>query len=376
MPKLTGFFNSRGPVAPFSRAPQALTSTSKHVVMVNGGSCCYTTLAAVLVDHMIANPHRSQTLCAVVLNLHKEFFPAYSSMGPLLRPVERLGLMLRDLPDFIPDLAKTFARIAQKEMRSSVERYRAGFVIGEEADAIAARQRQPILMTQLAAAALVQALGVPVAIQVQEPSKELHSTIQIGQGAKVGAEIVIKMNVFPLCYWAHFSAPELFHAVASQSTTAISPVGQLPLCLKKQDQSDQQLIGQIDALDHKIKQSCDYHYQRLLTLIKEQELSKADLALVKEKLGTIYVHHLGTTDTMQDCVKYVGGQYGLQDFFEGVIHHAQREKMPIQQASSDKLDMTIVRGLVQAIARMISMGQIDPEALYENLQDSKLSLAV
>jgi hypothetical protein len=83
--------------------------------------------------------------------------------------------------------------------------------------------------------------------------------------------------------------------------------------------------------------------------------------LSQDDLLTMYVNAMGDSDYLAGRVNYVGIEHGNQDFFNAVFQSQAGFKSPLQLTGTTD---SLTDELVHALARAVSIGQMNPEQLF------------
>lgn len=353
------------------------------------GDCGFRALAAGMVDNIIANgrlvhvkPNQelsraNQEFCGRLLQQHLERFPHYNEeIGEgLWTPIERLERM-RHKQGFIPDLAYTLRQAAVDEIVQHPEDYRGAFVEHPEQLTPDDQQTSPMHMRELgtwidesAIAAVAKVFNVPVIVRVTAPNQELFKPLHYGPdvASPVTQANQIEIRLENQHYQPMLANPKDFATVASQSAFT----QQASASFEYNDPSLSEMLVRVKAADEKLVEEFSDHKARLTELVSEGQLDK-------EKLLAIYIQGMGkqgNSGYLEGRVRQVGLEYGSQDFFANAIKNIDSDMSSTRSDPNDVFEMIIVEELVHAIARAMTINDLSPKDVYEQIASDTLSVA-
>ncbi len=372
-----------------SLATQQTTQAPKKKRLQNvggQGDCGFRSLAAAMVDNIIANhrlvhvkPNRdllraNEEFCTLLLQQHLAYFPHYNEeIGQgLWTPVERLERM-RHKQGFIPDLAYTLRQLAVDEIVAHPEDYRGAFVHYAEGQDNAVKafdqQTSPVMMRQIgtwidesAIAAVANIFNIPVTVRVTASNQELFKPLHYGpdaQGSSLMQANELKIQLEAGHYQPMLVNPQDFESVANQSAFMQRDVNRLT----SNDPSLEEMLGRIKEADKKILREFEEFHADLTERVRDGQLDK-------ETLLAIYIQGIkkqGNSGYLEGRVRQVGLEYGHADFFECAIKNAGTTTLLTRSNPNDPLDEIIVAELVHAIARAMTIKDLSLDDVYSQI---------
>lgn len=364
----SGFFSTNkiklGSIAQVSKPAR------KSIDVGGTGDCGFRSLAAGIVDNILSNKSRAnQELISVLFERHFKYFPQPQPVGRLLTPAERLEQIVRnpfDMAKFIVALAYTLRQIAVDEMVAHPEHYRGAFADINEQTAPAQMRLESTWIDESAIAAVSVALNLPIEVQVVAKNKELPMRLHYDNNSTIDkpAPSAVVMQLQHGHYLPQVNHPERFATVKTLQATAVKPM----IASDKTDPELSEILAKIDAEDKRLLAKFEEISHRLTAMVAANEVSKEDLL-------AIYVKGMKKSDYLQGRVKHVGIEHGNQRFFEALEN--SRQGVKLITLPKENHDEQITKELVHAIARAISIGQLDSAAVFAQIdhdEERKVSL--
>ena len=350
-----GFFNSNNPLAD-SNHRRAST-----IIDVGGnGDCGFRAIAAGLIDDFLQHP-RIKTGAGLnkVLAKHFEYFPSHKGDSKaLVTPTNRMEELLHNLrmPELIQALAYTLRQIAVTELCAHPELYRGAFIddhneIGMTPEVM---RKPETWINESSIAALSNALDLPIKVRVIDGGKILPMDLSYNVSDNVQQPVVIQLEN------GHYK-PEVILTERFKSERHSQPLCAVePVVTEVQDPLLPEIIAAINAEDRRIADEFDRIKNRLSVMVDAGELNK-DILL------SIYVSNMKSSDYLKGRVAYVGVEHGNQHFFDAIV------KAKGDSSSSNiptvGFDKQIVGELVHALARAITIGQMNANEVFAQIDD-------
>jgi hypothetical protein len=349
----TGFF----PGAHVESAYQSKPPKKSVFVNVGGnGDCGFRSVAAGLIDNFLNHPRANADLLAKVLNEHLNFFPEHKPTLPgLVTASERLKHMIRHvgMGEFLQSLAYTLRQMAVTEMCKHPELYRGAFVDNNEGTKPADMRKANTWINESSIAALSNVLALPIEVQVVTRQKTLPMCLHYNASETGNSPVVMQLQGGH--YIPRVTSTELFKPVSSQPVRVIAPATET----LAEDRSLAEIHAAIAIEDKRLVDAFEDAHHRLSTMVVAGELSKNDLL-------KMYVKGMATSDYLAGRVAYVGVEHGNQDFFDAIIS-TQRG---VAQEDLPTGDQHIMAELVHALARAITIGQMNADDIFAHMEDS------
>ncbi|WP_019215572.1 OTU domain-containing protein [Legionella tunisiensis] len=361
-----GFFTRQlGSVA----KPIVKPSPEPSFVNVGGtGDCGFRSVAACLIDdYLFKRNLANQQLLEKILARYFDYFPHPQPFGRTAR--DRLESMTRS-PLAMAECTRRFAyvlrQIAVDELCTYPEKYRGAFASFEDNDQHAKEDKEttPQQMRQettwideSAIAALSNALGeLPIEVQVVTKNRALPMRLQYNVPSDTTPAVVMQLQKGH--YIPRVSQPARFMNISEQQ----SNMGPLqPVTRDIQDPPQSEILAKIAAEDQRLRDEFDQTLNQLTASVVAGEVTK-------EELLEIYIKGMAKSDYLQGRIKYVGLEHGNQRFFEAIESAKPGAKIKAVKLDSGSHDEQVITELVHAIARAISIGQLNPNMVFAKIE--------
>lgn len=359
----SGFFN-RVPAG----APLYQPKKPAFIDVGGIGDCGFRAAATAMVDNILERPAReNQELANYLLKLHSIYFPQQNTPTRLLTPVERLKKLVEapvNRAKFVLEIAFALRQATVDELCKHPEIYRGAFADETEGTDPQTMRQPNTWIDETAIAALSNTTGVPIRVQLVEPNKELPLTRDYNSEMKEPKGSPITVQLQSKHYLLKVSNPENFALLDPKkgivganriepSTPIFNPAN------NSEDPDLTEILSKIAKADEALVKEFEQTSIRLQLMVANGELTKDDLM-------NIYIEGMKKSDYLEGRVKQVGIEHGNQDFFEKAI--ARARGVEAINLPSGKYDDQITKELVHAIARAISIGQLD-HSVYENVEN-------
>lgn len=349
-----GFFNHKGPLVVANVEPPKFP-----VYVGHEADSGFRAVAAALIDSVLANPQAHRALVARLLRRHHEYFPAPQPASPLLRAEERLITQTRTLPALarlVRDMAYTLRQVAVDELCANPEYYREAFVGQHDKHLPALMRQSTTRLGDYAMAAMANGLHIPIAVREVSIGKDLPRLQYYGSVNREDDAFadMLCLQLQQNCYLASVRCPARF-----------KPVGELRLAVCQPNphkiSSDPELSdiqNRISREDERLIKSFNQHVRRLSIMMAAGEL-------VREQLLSTYIKSVGHDGQS----RHAGVAQGTQSFFEDVFQHAKPVSFHLLTPERISHDAQLNKELIHALARAISIGQLDDGLVYEQINE-------
>lgn len=364
---VSGFFTRQQSVAV---KPQMAVSTKLSFVNVGGtGDCGFRSVAACLIDDFLFNRRAlNQKLFTELLARYFDYFPQAQPFGRTA--LERMENMVRSplaMAECTRRLAYVLRQIAVDELCENPENYRSAFITNNRLDeeiTFEQRRKESTPIDESLIAALSNRLELPIEVQVVTATKELPLRLQYN--VSPGEKPPVVMQLQHGHYISGVSQPARFKSIREQQ------VNMLPLqpvtSVLTQDPPLSEVLARIKAEDGRLLAKFNHTTHQLVAMVNAGEVSKDDLI-------AIYVKGLAKRDDSQGRVKYVGVEHGNQRFFEVISNTKPELGTKAVHLSCDSYNEQIINELIDAIARAISVGQLDPAIVFAQIEHDEEAMA-
>lgn len=329
------------------------------------GDCGYRSAAVAMISNILSIKTRAnQELAQKLLKLHATYFdqPQIPTTSRLVTPAEQIAKQFANLLEhpvnrakFIIELAYALRQEAVNEICAHPEHYRGSFIADDKEEPIspAEMRLQSTWIDATAIAALSRVLHVPIEVQVVEHHKEIPMSLDCTDSQQNLVASPIVMQLQGKHYVPKLSNPEYFIAINEHDAVTLTPK-----VVFEQDPELNDLLAKIAAKDQDMLEQFDNTKTRLNAMVKANELTKEDLI-------NIYIEGLGTSDYLRGRPKQVALEHGNEDFFKEIVAARNPKFNPLTMPPQAGHDARIIHELVHAIARAVSIGQMDESIIYE-----------
>lgn len=312
-------------------------------------------LAAGIVDNILTRPRTNQAVLIQLMEHHGRYFPAVEINRHLITPLQKLEKRVAKpilLAQFIGDLAYTLRQIAVNELCAHPELYRVNF----EQMSPAEMRQSGSKMPKNSIHAVANALNIPVTLNEIEAGKEGQKQQHCGPGATGSPHDQIVMLT-----QRDYYIPQVLQIKRIEDALAQTTLPSTPL------ESVESLDPPVAELQHSVKKAdealiaeFERNVQRMMTMAEAGEVDKKTLL-------DVYIENLNASFSAQASTKSVGSEHGSQQFFEDVMSNIDRPvRVPgVVHASHEQ---QVLKELINALARGISLGQMDEDNVYSQME--------
>lgn len=324
------------------------------------GDCGFRAVAVGIIDNVVNNPSGNHSLFNELL---KRYALKYSlpplRTGGLFTPQERSLEIIQafsrpyEMAKFIIRMADILRQIAVDEVVKYPDIYRGAIISDNENTSPEIMRKPETWIDETAIAALANAIELPVIVKVTEPGKELF--MREGYGPKKGQNKVdpVVIHLQSKHYQAEVSNTTPFANVSHQEVD-FSVLSQEPV----DDPDMPELLAKIAKADAQVMDHYEANINRLRTMVECKEIAR-------ESLLDIYISAMAESDYLRGRIRYVGLEHGNQTFFEDALK--QQAAGQTINVSKD-YEMQLTNELVHAIARAVSIGQLDENKVFDRME--------
>lgn len=354
----TRFFERRATATPHLSTQNS--DVASFVDVGGKGDCGFRASAVGIIEKSLLEKRNNPEL-GNLLKRHFELFPDQNPKLRLSTPVEVLNHLQNHpgMAAFVRTFAYTLRQIAVDEIVAHPHIYRGAFYgYGNEARPVspAAMRQEFTMIDETAIAALAKATNIPIEVRVVEPNKRIPLRLVYGD-ARNTKPVVIQLEN------EHYT-PRVLNTSRYQHVKALADrIPMTPQRMKIEDRELSEILVRIKAEDER--------------LLAEFESSKAPLQaavtageITREELIDIYISGIKTSDYLQNYTGYHYTAHGSEQFFNA-IRDKDRSRTDVMQKEFKNHEQQITDDLVHAIARAISIGQIDSNAVFERLEQKQ-----
>ncbi|KTD22747.1 Predicted cysteine protease (OTU family) [Legionella lansingensis] len=333
--------------------------TKPTFVDVGGhGDCGFRAIAAGIINKILFENEDSPELRAV-LERHFEYFPKHKQ--ELRRnPQGRYSIPLHLMPELVQTMSYTIRQMAVDKIVEEPEHYRGAYLGSNEAMPVSPAQMrlESTWIDETAIAAAAKAIKLPIEVKVVTPEKPLPLRLQYaGSDSKSTTPIKpIVMQLKNKHYTPKVKDPVYFQTAKSMPVAKIMPQE----VEKKKEPEMAEILARIEAEDARIEAKFKETKKRLAAAAAAGEAGK-DLLL------DIWVDQRDYSDYMRGFSGYVGTQHGAQNFFNALDRH----DLQAVHAEVKSHKQQITDELVHAIARAITIGDLDENAVFDKIEQQQ-----
>lgn len=335
---------------------------SKTLVDVGGeGDCGFRALAAAFIDNVLTHRYINPQAIKKLLDEHEQRYPAHQYHGLALpTPRDRMLELINHVPMsvLIPTMGDTLRQMAVDKMCEKPAVYRGAFVDEREQTSPSAMRKMGTWIDESSIAAVAEVLNMPVNVQVIEHGKPLRARLCYNASTEhpvTHPEITIQLEA------AHYK-PRVVLAerfVGTSSSLRLPPPVVDP---NLTDPSLESILVEIKKEDRRLSDAFESTKNLLTSMLSNGELNK-------DQLLALYVHNMDSSDYLTGRVCEVGVEHGTQDFMNAI--HVAQGKTSASPLSSGGADAQIVHELIHAIARAVSIGHMDADKMFEQIEEQQ-----
>lgn len=342
----------------FGHHSDRLTKPKAHAkrsyVDVGGiGDCGFRAVAAGLIDA------EDEALFSMLLPHYFRYFPHAESLG--CTSLERVKNMTRTplaMAKFVRELAYVLRQLAVDEMCQFPGKYRGAFINNGAVDRDTSPQemrKESTWIDETVIFALANKLGIPIDVDVRVPGKTIPLCLHYNPEATQAP--LVKMQLQHGHYIPAVTHPAVFQR-NSHSEQSITPNA---TATGRVDPPLSEIMAKIKAHDKRVIDEFDQAKRRLTAMVAAGELTK-------DQLLSMYIEGMSTSDYLRGRIHYVGVEYGHQQFFE-IIKQAKEGVIPVITSTGTlQHDEGIIVELIHAIARATTIGQMDKDKVFGDVE--------
>lgn len=342
-----GFFRQ----APLGSKNAHASKTPRAVSVGGGADSGFRAMAVAFIDYVSTHVRVKGDVVQRLLSRHFDYFPHHKPAAyGLITPQERMQQMMNNvrLSSLVPSLAYTLRQMAVDELCAHPVRYRNAFIKHHQKTSPKTMRDPSTWLDDSAMPALAEALSLSLDIQVVRGQSSLPVRLRYNEHAD---HPTLRLQLQDEQYFPLVRSAERFSDVKAsaafkhevQLSSTNHNLDDFNAILKEIAQDDQRILTVLKAT-----------YHRLNVMVAAGELDKAGLI-------DLYLSAISS----ESRVKYVGTEYGSQDFFS-CLSDPKQDDVPIvlEQKSHDQ---QVMDELIKGISRAISTEQISTEKVFAQL---------
>ena len=331
---------------------------AKFMDVGGNGDCGFRSVAAGLIDNFLTHPRkRNSELLSKLVSNYYHYFPQYRrNMPGLVTPADRMEQLINRMPmaELIQTMAYTLRQMTVTELCANPERYRGAFVDQNENTSPEEMRKPGTWIDESSIAALASVLSISIEVQVVDRLKTIPLRMNYNEtGLKDVLPVVMKLEGNH--YVPKITAIERFQTNGVASVRTVTPA----VKVIENDPIMPEILAKITAEDERLVKSFEDRYHQLNVMVEAQELNL-------DKLLSIYVKGMNSSDYLSGRVACVTAEHGHQAFFDA-IHRAERG-LPADNGAIKSHENAIVDELIHAIARAISIGQMSEGKVFAEIE--------
>lgn len=338
----------------FPALPTQKDAPSGYVDVEGPGDYGFRALAAALIELVLLHPlmEGKDALLEVLVSRYEEFFqPCKTSIVGSPASQRWLQLLKRvPLSQFIPDLGYVLRQIAVDELCANPAIYPDAFIAAKIPIAVSLMRKANALIDACAIAALSNRLCLPITINTIDGCMTLPKQLKYNVDG-IRPSLIIQLNNGRYMPYLRTLSTQ----IGRNMIWSMSAINHTPIVERRMDD----ILRDISDDRMNIKQQFLSIYNDLKLQVSRATLTKADLI-------AIYVSGADRCRNLKDLRHSAGLEVGTQRFFETMI--ATENSATNEVVSSH--DEYIIRELILAIARAISLGYMSPSVIYKDNMES------
>lgn len=325
------------------------------------GDCGFRAISAGIIDNILTHANINQNLITSILDKYSNYYPkeVYIS-NRLATPFEIIKLIIEsNTAKAVIKIAYVLRQIAVDELIKNPTKYPGVFVTNHEGTSPTKMREYGTWVDESIISALANALNIPIKVKVVEAGKEIPVNLFYQEK---NVNLVTNPAVVVVLDGEHYKPrlikDEKFNTVRQFSSNDILS----ELVNHEVDLDLECILAEIDQDNIRLIESFETTRDRLLTMLEDGEASK-------DKLLLVYINGMQHSDYLDGRVKYIGLEYGNEAFFSALDN--ARHKINTPHTSYDE---QITTELVHALARAVSIGQMNEQDIYDVLENSTSSI--
>jgi len=341
---------------PISAIPQKRASIN----VGEKGDCGYRAIACGIIENLCTNnPPGHQQALTKIYELHRELFPPKDMKEKALAPLAWINHMVADPKSrakFIRDLAFTLRQISVDEVGVNPGKYCGAFVNNISLEQM---RKYDTWVDKTVLAALADSLAIPLKIHLVETNKKGARVLSYGKKEypEYNDAVVIQLQ-------ADHYTPKLRKASYFEMVAANQLAPTPEAVAKKPDPELNAILEDIGQNRKNIQNLYETNLGILTGMLVEEQTDK-------EKLLTVYIATIGHNAHNN----YVGVEHGSQDFFNNVVKPAEAISTQMR-FTTDQRDRVVLGELIHALARDISVGRLDKDFIFAELEQPSVKLSM
>ncbi len=344
-----------------SMTPETEVNKSVFVDVGGNGDCGFRAVAAGLIDSFLVHPRGNGQWLTKVLANHFSYFPEQRTKLPgLVTAAERMQHLINhrhlSMRELLQTMAYTLRQMAVTELCTHPALYRGAFVDRNEKTTPNDMREPTTWIDESSIAALAKALAMSIEVRVIERGKTLPMRLMYNHQGEGHPSLVMQLQDHH--YKPRVTLSERFSAVSSPVVRDVCPVtNALP-----NDPSLSDIHAAIAAEDMRLVTEFKETYHRLAIMVAAGELNKNDLL-------AMYATNMANSDYLCGRVAHVGVEHGNQQFFDAILRTQRGIHQAVLPAGEHHQD--IVNELIHAIARAITIGQMNADDVFARIDETK-----
>lgn len=317
------------------------------------GNSLFKAAAVSLIDTINHAARIDDQVLRSILNPYFEYFPQFRDTRGLLTPQERYNALKKQLhiPELVETLAYVLRQLAVNEMLQQPEKYPMLFLHSAKRPSIESLRSEDFPLNEYAIHALSNALALPCRISISAENKELPLTITFNQPLQSIRKPVLKMALLGQQVRAKVNQPEIFSALSNRKAKYIKPMD-----VKSDVPSYESALTQyMDSLWKT--------YQRMLHSLQAAVMAQE---VSKEQLLSRY---MSAVPSLADADEYLRGS---EELFKLIRDRKETEPPLLEAPPVVSQEALLIEELCKALARMVSVGQLEEDELYEEHAAARL----
>jgi len=343
---------------------------ARQIIDVGGnGDCAFRSVAAGILDHLHSSRFSGNSALNKVIGkitkLLFQYYPQYKSTQPYATHVDRFQTLMRQVlaPELVGLLAYVLRQIAVGNMAQHPEIYKGAFVEKHEGTSVEQMRKAGTWVDECAIAALADALDISIQVSVSREHRELPLTLNYNKSEKNSLKPFVEIELKDHHYRPRVKNVRYFKSLSQRKAREIEAKNiehndpELADILKKIASDNQRMAESF----RQTKKALDYAYET------------GDIGV--DELLELYVSAIGSSDYLQGRIKYIGLNLGNQSFFDNLINKHLSEKDETEKSKLTYKD-ELPRELIHALARAVSIEQIQEDKLFASIEEHKNVLKV
>lgn len=321
----------------------------------NNAASCFLAMAAGIIDNFLNHAKMKKDFINKMMLSHFRCFPQHRPTIPgLISNSERMQEVIKQVPvaELVGALAYTLRQLAVDEFCAQPTQYWHVFTSGQTPLTPQVLRNPATRINESALAALASALDLSVDVKVTAPGQELPLRRKYHA---VGATFKIFLQLHDQCYAPLVNHAQYFARLKTHPVNGPTPLRSSAMA----EQEIEQILHSINENNQHVLTDFARTKHQLEAMVNAGELNKNDLF-------TLYNSGITCLAAVENEINYAKTAQGSERFFTTMREALHKPETAISSAYS--YDAYIIDGLIEAIARAVSLGALNLDEVFLQIE--------